>query len=193
MPELPEGPVNFTVDDWSNACCVIVPAMSTTPSSTEFELRAPEHQVNRRAIAWWSLRAGAGWAAVIAASLVVSIATSGAVWIWISAGAIIVGCAHVLVMPQWRYRVHRWSATGTAVYTLTGWFHQEWRIVPVSRIQTIDVARGPLERWLRLSTVTVTTASAAGPVRISGLDHTEASRLVGELTGQVRDSSGDAT
>ena len=71
-------------------------------------------------------------------------------------------------MPFWRYRVHRWEVTDDAVYTRTGWLWQEWRIAPMSRIQTVDTARGPLEQLFRLASVTVTTASARRPAQDPG-------------------------
>jgi len=106
---------------------------------------------------------------------------------------VIVAVTHVTVMPLWRYNVHRWETTPEAVYTQSGWFKQEWRIAPVSRIQTVDSARGPFEQLFRLANVTVTTASAAGPVRISGLDRETAQRLVDELTANAQATAGDAT
>jgi hypothetical protein len=63
----------------------------------------------------------------------------------------------------------------------------------VSRIQTIDTKRGPFQQMLGLSTVTVTTASAAGPVEIEGLEHEVAQRLVVELTNTTQATPGDAT
>ena len=78
--------------------------------------------------------------------------------------------AHLIVMPQWRYRVHRWETSADAVYTQSGWFNQERRIAPISRIQTVDSHRGPFEQLFGLANVTVTTASAAGPLEIHGLD-----------------------
>ena len=96
-------------------------------------------------------------------------------------------------MPQWRYRVHRWEVTETAVYTQTGWWSRERRIAPMSRIQTVDHAEGAIERLFRLATVTVTTASAAGALQISGLDREVARELVDELTLKADAVEGDAT
>jgi len=96
-------------------------------------------------------------------------------------------------MPRWRYRVHRWEVTDTAVYTQSGWLTQERRIAPISRVQTVDIERGPLEQLFRLANVTVTTASAAGPLRIQGLDGTVADGLVAQLTEVTSRSEGDAT
>jgi uncharacterized protein len=103
------------------------------------------------------------------------------------------GAAHVVVMPQWRYRVHRWEVAPEAVYTRAGWLHQESRIAPISRIQTVDSERGPLEQLFGLADVTVTTASAAGPLKIHGLDHDIAQRLVDDLTTAAQATRGDAT
>ena len=58
----------------------------------------------------------------------------------------------------------RWEVTDRAVYTLHGWLVREWRIAPISRVQTVDTQRGPLQQLLGLANVTVTTASARGAV-----------------------------
>jgi membrane protein YdbS with pleckstrin-like domain len=105
----------------------------------------------------------------------------------------VLAVAYVVAMPIWRYRVHRWEATPTAVYTQTGWLNQERRIAPVSRIQTVDMSRGPIAQAFRLATVRVTTASAAGPLHIHGLDLEVAQHLVESLTAASVAESGDAT
>ena len=70
---------------------------------------------------------------------------------------------------------------------------QQRRIAPISRIQTVDSERGPFEQLFGLSTVTVTTASAAGPLKIVGLDRGTAQDLVDELTSATEATHGDAT
>jgi len=158
-------------------------------------LRPPRHRVSPRAVRWWTLRAALGWLVVVAAE---------AVWLAVGpvdatvqavalAATVAVALAHAIGMPRWRYRVHRWEAAPEALYTQAGWFDQERRIAPVSRIQTVDTARGPLEQLLGLATVTVTTASAAGPLRIAGLDRRTADALVHELTLAARAGADDAT
>jgi membrane protein YdbS with pleckstrin-like domain len=112
---------------------------------------------------------------------------------WLVALLAVVVAAYAAVVPGWRWRVHRWEVTDTAVYTQTGWWSRERRIAPMSRIQTVDLAEGPFERAFRLATVTVTTASAAGALQIAGLDRTDARLLVDELTRQADAVEGDAT
>lgn len=162
-------------------------------------LRPPRHRVSRTAIWYWTARAALGWLVVLAAQVVWLVADrdESALPVTTHVTALVVtavlAVAHVMVMPQWRYRVHRWEATSAAVFTQSGWFKQEWRIAPVSRIQTVDSQRGPLERIFRLANVTVTTASAAGPIKVSGLDQDTARRLVAELTATAQATAGDAT
>lgn len=159
------------------------------------QLRAPLHQVSRKSIVLWTLNAAIGWFFLLIPQLIVLLfVDSPSTWqVTAIVGTAVVAVVHTVVMPQWRYRVHRWESTPEAVYTLSGWFNQEWRIAPVSRIQTVDTKRGPLQQLLGLATVTVTTASAAGPVEIEGLDTETASRLVDELTTTTQATPGDAT
>ncbi|WP_028477210.1 PH domain-containing protein [Nocardia sp. CNY236] len=100
---------------------------------------------------------------------------------------------HIGVVPWWRYAVHRWEVTDEAVYTRVGWLAQESRVAPISRVQTVDTDRGPLERLLGLATVTVTTASSAGAVQISALDLAVAEETVTRLTRIAAQHRGDAT
>jgi membrane protein YdbS with pleckstrin-like domain len=89
--------------------------------------------------------------------------------------------------------VHRWDIDQKAVYTRTGWLVQERRIAPISRVQTIDTERGPLDQLFGLANVTVTTASSAGAVRIVALDSDVADRVVAQLTDVAALGGEDAT
>jgi membrane protein YdbS with pleckstrin-like domain len=158
-------------------------------------LRPPRYRVSRTAIWYWTARAALGWLVLVAVQVVwLLLARDGSGWH--VAGLVVTGVlalGHLLVMPQWRYRVHRWEATPEAMYTQSGWFNQERRIAPISRIQTVDSERGPLEQLFGLANVTVTTASASGPLRIHGLDRVTAQRLVEDLTSSAQATRGDAT
>ena len=112
---------------------------------------------------------------------------------WLVGAAVVLVLGYAAIVPRWRYHVHRWEVSDTAVYTQTGWWARERRIAPMSRIQTVDYAEGALSRLFGLATVTVTTASAAGALRIEGLDRGLAQRLVDELTLKADAVEGDAT
>jgi hypothetical protein len=151
--------------------------------------------VSPRAITWWTTQAALEVAAVLAPLAVAIVAWAEArPWlIPITVVAVVIGLGYLLVMPRWRFRVHRWETTDDAVYTSAGWINQEWRVAPMSRIQTVDTERGPLQQLFGLATVTVTTASAAGALRLAGLDHAVANDLVEQLTETTQATPGDAT
>ncbi len=156
-------------------------------------LREPAHQVSRTAQALWAVGA-----VIRSAVLVVVLAVAGLLgwwslpwWGWLLLLPAL--AAYCVLMPLVRYRVHRWESTETAVYTQVGWLSRERRIAPMSKVQTVDLGQGPVARLLGLATVTVTTASAAGPLTIAGIDKPVADRLVADLTRRTESESEDAT
>jgi membrane protein YdbS with pleckstrin-like domain len=159
------------------------------------ELRAPAELVSRRARWYWTARAGVGWIVVgIIATIVMSAADPTAiVETSVVVALVALAFAHLLVMPQWRYRVHRWEVTDTAAYTQAGWLRQERRIAPIARIQTVDTERGPFEQLFGLVNVTATTASAKGPIKINALDRGVAERTAAWLTERAQASGADGT
>lgn len=158
-------------------------------------LRPPRNRVERRAVAYWLANELTVTAVpVVVLAVLAAVITPARPWLLLAMWIILaIGVPYGVVVPFWRYRVHRWEVTDDAVYTRTGWLWQEWRIAPMSRIQTVDTARGPLEQLFGLASVTVTTASAAGPLRIPGLDHELAASLVERLTETTQAHRGDAT
>ncbi|MFI5777935.1 PH domain-containing protein [Nocardia sp. NPDC051570] len=158
-------------------------------------MAAPAWRPSPRAKLLWALGPAIGWAVVVAGEVV---------WIFVDdrnraiaaavvAATLIVAAFVCVVVPLWRYAVHRWEITDEAVYTRTGWITQESRVAPITRVQTVDTHRGPLERMLGLATVTVTTASSAGAVRITALELAVAEQTVTRLTEVAAAHRGDAT
>ncbi|MGV0811367.1 PH domain-containing protein [Mycolicibacterium boenickei] len=159
----------------------------------------PANPPSRKAPLVWALGAAIPWAFLVLAQLVWFALGQQPLWLHgLAAGATVLGAVlFIVVVPIWRYRVHRWDInvdTGTpAVYTRTGWLVQERRIAPISRVQTVDTYRGPLDRMFGLANVTVTTASSAGAVRIVALDADVADRVVAQLTDIAAIGEQDAT
>lgn len=155
----------------------------------------PRERVSRKAIGYWTLRALPLWVVVAAVELAVllPVAPPLAVWAPIVGVTLVLAVGHVVVMPRWRYRIHRWEQSPTAFQTQSGWLTVERRIAPLSRVQTVDLDRGVLENLFGLATLTVTTASAAGPLQVPALDRAVAERLSVELAQVAGDSRDDAT
>jgi uncharacterized protein len=159
----------------------------------ELPLRPPAHRVHPRAVMWWRIRAVAGLL-VLAVPALALLFVIGSTWtVALLVAIVVVAAAYVAAVPPWLYRISRWEITDRAVYTLHGWLVREWRIAPISRVQTVDTARGPLQQLLGLADVTVTTASARGAVRIRGLAADDAAELARVLTETTHATSGDAT
>lgn len=157
-------------------------------------LRAPGNRVSSRAISYWTARAAlSGSVVVIVELLLAGMSGFPSPWRVVLIATAVLAALHAIIMPRWRFNVHRWEVTDEALYTRTGWFSVHWRIAPISRIQTIDSHRSVGERIFGLANVTATTASAAGPVRIHGLDRQLADRLLDQLAVATGQTPGDAT
>ncbi|MFD6857420.1 PH domain-containing protein [Rhodococcus sp. NPDC060090] len=155
----------------------------------------PAWRPSPKARALWAINAALMWVPIVIAQVVWGVLDSGRIGWHIAAAVatVVVAGLHVGVVPLWRYRVHRWEISDTAVHTRSGWLTQERRIAPISRIQTVDTERGPIDRWLGLATVTVTTASSAGAVEITALDTAVADDTVARLTAIAGRNGADAT
>ncbi|GAB3075703.1 PH domain-containing protein [Nocardioides zeae] len=158
-------------------------------------LREPAHQVSPRAVTYWRVGAGITASVVTVPLVVVALVWPDRPWWYLVPAALVVLLllGWTAIMPSFRYRVHRWELTDDAVHTRSGWLSIDERIAPLSRVQTVDSSQGPLQRAFGLRSLTVTTASAAGPITIACLDVGTAQHLVADLTAITGASQDDAT
>jgi membrane protein YdbS with pleckstrin-like domain len=155
-------------------------------------LRPPRNALDRRAITWWRAQGALvfGPAALVLAVLGVLIPPAAS-WLFGPAAVVaLLGLAWCAFLPRWWFGLHRWEVTETAVYVRSGFLWQEWRVAPLSRVQTVDTLRGPLQQRFGLATVTVTTASARGAVKLRGLDADIAADVAERLTERTAPLSG---
>ena len=174
-----------------------VTSPSTTPDTAapaaRVRLRPPTHQVHPRARTWWRLQSAALYGVLLVAGVVVLVFVPATWLVTIVVVLAVIAALDIAFLPQVRYTRHRWEATDQAVYVRDGVIVEDWRVAPLSRVQTVDTQRGPLQQWLGLSTVTVTTASTAGSLKIHGLEKEAAAELVERLTAATEATPGDAT
>ncbi len=79
---------------------------------------------------------------------------------------------------HFRYRMWCYEVRADALYLERGVLTHVRTLAPYVRIQHVDTQRGPLERWLGLSTLVVYTAGSRGAdVSVPGLTPTEARDL----------------
>lgn len=162
-------------------------------------VRDPAWQVSRNAIGLWLTESVIGAIGMVLAVGAFLIFVPGDIggpvpflrW-FLPIATVVEVCVNIFVRPWFKHRVHRWEITQDAAYTRTGWLNQTWTLVPISRIQTVDVTRGVLQQMFGLATVAVLTASSQGTVRIWHLEHAVAQRVAEDLAHraeQVRDQA----
>ncbi|MEV0589230.1 PH domain-containing protein [Nonomuraea sp. NPDC050310] len=158
-------------------------------------LRPPRHAPDPRAVACWTAERLI-LTAVLAAVVVPAywFLTDRPLWLGaVTAAVLLACCAMSVIGPRMLYRFQRWEVTEEAVYTRTGWLERVWRVAPMSRIQTVDTRRGPLQNLFGLADVKVTTASSAGAITLHALDAAQAAELAERLTAITQATPGDAT
>ncbi len=166
--------------------------MDPTPSLL---FREPVNRVDRRAITMWRMTPLIPGIVVLAACVALGALVDPARWPAVAAAlvTIVATVFFVAVVPLWRFRFHRWEITDDAIYTQSGWWVRSRVVIPISRIQVVDTTAGPIEQLLDLATLTVTTASSAGTIRIVGLDAEVARSAAADVTIRTQAHTDDAT
>ena len=94
----------------------------------------------------------------------------------------------VFVVPR-RWRRWGYAFTERELHIAHGWLVQVHTVVPVSRVQHIDVSQGPLERGAGVATLSLHTAGTDNSlVALSGIRRQRAE----EIRDAIRDRISDA-
>ncbi len=165
----------------------------TTP--TRAMLPDPANRVSRAAIRHWMTR----YAALILPTLVLLVAAvllplphqATVICVVVLAVALVLTVAAAIGLPYWRYAVHRWEVTDGFVFTRSGAIFLDWRIVPLHRVQTVEVSQGLLERAFGVARLEIRTASYTGSTSISGLDARQARLVAADLTAALAPATDD--
>ncbi|MCD9027361.1 PH domain-containing protein [Luteimonas sp. BDR2-5] len=124
----------------------------------------------------------------------------GLVFIGRDTPALAVYAALLVLLPAWtvwiarrRWLRTRWRLDDDGFGVRRGHLWRRDTRVPGTRVQHLDIQRGPLERVFGLSTLTVHTAGTHNnSVVLAGLDHVEAERLRDALASRAaRDGDTD--
>lgn len=151
--------------------------MSTVQVTTD-ELRPLEPAI--RTV--WRIKAGLFWAALFTASAVVEVLgmLDGGVLPFgmLMGGVLTAGVLWTIVHPALRYRFWRFDLRQDELYLERGIFNRVRTIVPLRRIQHLDVSQDVLEREFDLGKLIVHTAGArSSEVVLPGLHYGEAQQL----------------
>ena len=134
---------------------------------------------------------GAAIPAAFALGALAVVTKLGSPWLLAPAGAL-VGALFGAWLGYKRHRRTLWRLDGDGFAVQRGrWWRIESRI-PISRVQHLDLKRGPLERAMGLATLVIHTAGTRmAAVSVNGLDDADAERLRDRLARQL-DSDDDA-
>lgn len=184
----------------------------TEPLATMDEAPAPA-AATEAAAAWdgpsgWQRLPKRAFAVFVVASLVSSLIPGGIlslvlrrlfihyhhgqyVWTAIAVGwVLIVLGALWIAFRRYRYTFWRLDTDGFAVRRGRLWLWETQ--VPTSRVQHLDIKRGPLERMQRLASLVLHTAGTRlGGVHVSGLDETVAERLREHFSREIERQASD--
>lgn len=102
-------------------------------------------------------------------------------WVWATGGTLaaclLVGAA---LVPR-QVRAIGYRLRDDDLLYRRGILWQRYVAVPYGRMQLVDVTRGPVQRWLGLSSLTLHTAAAVTSLEIEGLEATVADELRDKL------------
>lgn len=128
----------------------------------------------------------------VVASLVMYKALAKVDWGWMAIAALwAVAIGFALWVARKRYRYTFWMLNEDGFAVRRGRLWQWETRVPTSRVQHLDLKRGPLERAHRLASLVLHTAGTRlSAVSISGLDDADAERLRDHFSRQI-DRQGD--
>lgn len=130
---------------------------------------------------------GFGLSAAVA-TVALLLATQPALLGWAPPLAVVVAAGLGAWLGARRWRHTRWRLDDDGFGLRRGRLWQSDTRVPGSRVQHLDIRRGPLERHFGLATLVVHTAGTRNSeVALSGLDADDAARLRDRLARQTDD------
>ncbi|WP_313316877.1 PH domain-containing protein [Stenotrophomonas sp.] len=120
------------------------------------------------------------------ASVVLMLVTRQTHWLLWPLAAVAVGALLGAWFGWRRHRLTFWRLDAQSLGVRRGHMWQSESHVPVSRVQHLDLRRGPLERIAGLATLIVHTAGTRmNTVAVAGLAHADAERLRDRLARQL--------
>lgn len=162
------------------------PAPPTTPPGLAADI-APDWQPLPPRGAWLAALGGVMLGIPLAVGAVFASKASGMMSPWLTApAALLIGAALGAWLSVRRHLRTRWKLDDAGFAVRRGNWWQSETLVPISRVQHLDLKRGPLERGLGLATLVVHTAGTRqATVNVQALDAADAERLRDRLARQL--------
>ena len=143
----------------------------------------------------WTIKLALGWAVLVLAALTYDVLQFFEPDRWAPFGVLTglvlaLGVALALVLPRLRYRFWRFDLRPEELYLERGVWNRVRTIVPLRRIQHLDVSQDVLERNYGLGKLIVHTAGTrSSDVVLPGLQYEEAERLRDEVKHYITEDA----
>jgi uncharacterized protein len=142
------------------------------------DLPTERHRLPARVTRYWRWRTFYSSLPLLVLLISGAIALPWGPW-WVRWGivgvSVVVIAACLIILPPIRYRVFWYAISPTEIDIQNGIIFTTRSVVPMRRVQTLFSERGPIADHYRLANLRIRTA--AGSVRLSGLDRREADEL----------------
>jgi uncharacterized protein len=149
------------------------------------------HRLDPRVVKLWRVTGAIGYG-ILLATLLPGVALAALLrpgtWLWLWLGVGWLALAALLAWLCFRYPLLAYRAWGYRIdervlETRHGVWFQVSQFLPLTRLQHVDLRRGPVERQFGLARLVLHTAGThAASIEIPGLDADEAARLRLQLT-----------
>lgn len=135
------------------------------------------------------LRLAMSWLFLLLVALIVDralLARFG--WSGLLSGAVLVAAVSIVTLvPQRIYRRLRYGVTERLLQVVRGWLFHTDTVVPLVRVQHIDVVRGPLDKMFGTASLVVHTAGTHNStVTVPGLSPERAAEIRDNIREHVR-------
>ena len=176
--------------EWTPETVIAASVAGEAPQTTPEAFSALEPEV----IALWRLNGGIEWAILLSVTFVIitvgSIMLSLGLWFWALLAAwvlaLVVAVVQTIWYPPLAYRYSAYRITDRVIEVRHGVWFRESRLIPLSRIQHIDLRQGLFERSYGLATLVFHTAGMhESSTPLPGLAAGKAAALRDQLIGQL--------
>lgn len=102
---------------------------------------------------------------------------------------VLFGLVSIVFLAPRRWRRWRYAFTETELHVARGWLTHVHVVVPVSRVQHIDVSQGPIERSAGVATLTLHTAGTENSlVVLPGISRQRAEEIRDAIRERISDA-----
>ena len=173
----------------------VPPAEPAAPRDEDTPVAAPlagdqagaRRRLPARVVRYWRWRAFYGAAPLLVLLIIVMVIALPAVPSWAGWGVVVVvvlATGAVAVLTKIRYTVFWYAISPTEIDIQQGIIFTERSVVPMHRVQSLRIERGPVADRYRLTNLKIRTAG--GSVSLHGLDRDEAGELCDRISRFAR-------